>query len=104
MIRRVRIQGYKSLQDIDIELAPLTIVIGPNAAGKSNLLDALGLLSRMATSSHRATEAQRRRDLARLRKKAFVLSVSVPRSGVFQESPNRNSRGGSRRPARPCPA
>lgn len=49
MIRRVRIQGYKSLKDIDIVLEPLTIVIGPNAAGKSNLLDALGLLSRMVT-------------------------------------------------------
>jgi len=50
VIRRVRIQGYKSLKDVDIQLEPLTVVIGPNAAGKSNLLDALGLLSRMATS------------------------------------------------------
>ena len=50
MIRRVRIQGYKSLKDVNIELEPLTVVIGPNAAGKSNLLDALGLLSRMVTS------------------------------------------------------
>ena len=46
MIRRIAIQGYKSLQDIDLRLDPLTIVIGPNAAGKSNLLDAIGLLSR----------------------------------------------------------
>ena len=50
MIKRVRIQRYKSLKDVDINLEPLTVVIGPNAAGKSNLLDALGLLSRMATS------------------------------------------------------
>ncbi len=50
MIRRVRVQGYKSLKDVNIELAPLTVVVGPNAAGKSNLLDALGLLSRMVTS------------------------------------------------------
>ena len=46
MIRRIAIQGYKSLQDVNLHLDPLTIVIGPNAAGKSNLLDAIGLLSR----------------------------------------------------------
>jgi predicted ATPase len=36
---------------VDIRLEPLTVVIGPNAAGKSNLLDALGLLSQMVTSN-----------------------------------------------------
>jgi len=50
MIRRVKIQGYKSLKDIEVELQPLTVIIGPNAAGKSNLFDALGLLSRLVTS------------------------------------------------------
>src|SRR3990172_2514290 len=49
MIRRVQIQGYKSLRDVSMELQPLMLIIGPNAAGKSNLFDALGLLSRMAT-------------------------------------------------------
>ena len=49
MITRVVINGYKSLWDVDIELGALTLVIGPNASGKSNLLDALGLLSRMVT-------------------------------------------------------
>ena len=47
MIRRVFIKGYKSLEDVDLELKPLTVIIGPNASGKSNLLDALGLLSRI---------------------------------------------------------
>ncbi len=46
MIRRIAIRGYKSLEHVDLRLEPLTIVIGPNAAGKSNLLDAIGLLSR----------------------------------------------------------
>ena len=48
MIRRIAIDGYKSLQGVETSLEPLTVVIGPNAAGKSNLLDAIGLLSRTA--------------------------------------------------------
>ncbi len=50
MIRRVRIDGYKSLHDIEIELSPLTLIVGSNATGKSNLFDALRLLSRVVTS------------------------------------------------------
>lgn len=50
MIRRVRVLNYKSLREVEIELNPLTVFIGPNASGKSNLFDALGLLSRMVTS------------------------------------------------------
>ena len=49
MIRHVKIQGYKSLRNVDIDLSSLTLILGPNAAGKSNLLDALALLSRMGT-------------------------------------------------------
>ena len=50
MIRRVRIEGYKSLQSVELELRPLTLIVGPNAAGKSNLFDALRLLSRIVAS------------------------------------------------------
>ena len=49
MITRVAIKGYKSLRDVDLDVGVLTVVIGPNASGKSNLLDAMGLLSRMVT-------------------------------------------------------
>lgn len=50
MLKRIKIKGYKSLIDVDIALQPLSVLFGPNAAGKSNFLDALQLLSRMATS------------------------------------------------------
>ncbi len=52
MISRLKIQGYKSLVDVEVELAPLTVVFGANAAGKSNLLDAVNLLARMVTSEN----------------------------------------------------
>lgn len=50
MIRRVKIEGYKSLRNVELRLEPLTVIFGPNAAGKSNLFDALALLSRMVTA------------------------------------------------------
>jgi predicted ATPase len=50
MIRRIHIQRYKSLRDVDVELRPLSVLFGPNAAGKSNFIDALQLLSRIAGS------------------------------------------------------
>jgi predicted ATPase len=50
MLKRIKIQGYKSLVDVEVEFQPLTVLFGPNAAGKSNLLDALQLLSSLATS------------------------------------------------------
>ncbi len=49
MLKRVKIQGYKSLKDVEVQLQPLTVLFGPNASGKSNFLDALQLLSRIAT-------------------------------------------------------
>jgi predicted ATPase len=50
MLNRIVIKGYKSLQDVDVTLQPLSVLFGPNATGKSNFLDALQLLSRLATS------------------------------------------------------
>jgi predicted ATPase len=43
-LRRVRVRGYKSIGFCDVGLQPLTILVGRNAAGKSNFLDALAFL------------------------------------------------------------
>lgn len=50
MIRRFKIEGYKSLAGLEVRLCPLTVLFGPNAVGKSNFLDAIQLLSRLVTS------------------------------------------------------
>jgi predicted ATPase len=50
MIRRIHVRNYKSLRDVDVTLKPLSVLFGPNAAGKSNFIDALQLLSRIASS------------------------------------------------------
>ncbi|MCD6327975.1 AAA family ATPase, partial [bacterium] len=49
MIKRIKIEGYKSFKSLDLKLSPVSVIFGPNASGKSNLLDAIQLLSRMAT-------------------------------------------------------
>ena len=43
-LRRVRIRGYKSIEFCDVTLEPLTVLVGRNASGKSNFLDALAFL------------------------------------------------------------
>ena len=48
MITYLKINGFKSFHNFEMEFTPLTIVAGTNAAGKSNLFDALNLLSRLA--------------------------------------------------------
>jgi predicted ATPase len=45
MLKRVRVAGWKSIKDQTIELTPLTVVIGANGAGKSNLLSLFKLLN-----------------------------------------------------------
>ena len=50
MLKRVHIEGFKSLADVEVHLEPLTVLFGPNASGKSNFLDALLLLSKLGTS------------------------------------------------------
>jgi len=40
----MQITNFKSLVDVELRLAPLTILMGPPGSGKSNILDALGLV------------------------------------------------------------
>jgi predicted ATPase len=50
MLTRIHIQGYKSLKNVEVRLSELSVLFGPNAVGKSNFLDCLQLLSKLATS------------------------------------------------------
>ena len=49
MLRRFAVKGFKSLIHVEHELPRLVVLAGPNAAGKSNFLDAIQALSRLAT-------------------------------------------------------
>lgn len=41
---RVAIRNYKSIEDLELELGRVTVLIGPPAAGKSNILEAIALV------------------------------------------------------------
>jgi len=50
LLKHLKVHGFKSLADLEVSFPRLTVLFGPNAAGKSNLLEAVQLISRIATS------------------------------------------------------
>ncbi len=48
MITRIEIDGFKTFEQFSVDLAPFVIIAGTNGSGKSNLFDALMLLSSIA--------------------------------------------------------
>lgn len=49
MITKVIIKNFKSIKNLEIELAPLTILIGPNGSGKTSILEAIALMSQASS-------------------------------------------------------
>ncbi|WP_281227804.1 AAA family ATPase [Flavobacterium aquiphilum] len=52
MITYIKINGFKSFHNFEMEFTPFTVIAGANASGKSNLFDSLTLLSRLADSDN----------------------------------------------------
>ena len=50
MLTKLTVRSFKSLDDVTVELPRLAVLFGPNAAGKSNLLDAIQALSWMGNA------------------------------------------------------
>ena len=61
MITKIKINGFKSFHNFEMSFTPFTIIAGTNASGKSNLFDALELLSKLAESDNikKALQSQR---------------------------------------------
>ena len=61
MIKEIDIENYKSIQKLKLKLGRVTVLIGENGCGKSNILEAIALsaasagnkLARHATRRHR---------------------------------------------------
>jgi hypothetical protein len=48
MITKISIESFKSIEKMEIELGNLNVFVGANGSGKSNLLEAIGVLSAAA--------------------------------------------------------
>ncbi len=81
MIRTLRIERFKSLVKLELELGQINVFIGANGSGKSNLLEGLGVLG-AAASGRVDDEALLRRGVRpgvpRLYKTAFPTKDKVP--------------------------
>lgn len=51
MITELRLQNWKSFSDAKLYIDPITILIGTNASGKSNIFDALKMLCTLASTA-----------------------------------------------------
>ena len=60
MLTRIKIDGFKSFTNFEMEFSSLTVIAGTNASGKSNLFDALKLLSRLAGVDLRTAFSEQR--------------------------------------------
>jgi predicted ATPase len=81
ILRSARIRHYKSLDDTTIEFAqPVTVIVGPNAVGKSNLVDCLRFV-RDAVASDLEHAIGLRGGLTRVRQwsrtKPFKISIGL---------------------------
>ena len=50
-IERIGIQGFRRLEDVNIEMRPMMVLIGANGVGKTSFMDALSILADSAKGS-----------------------------------------------------
>ncbi|MBX6354164.1 MAG: AAA family ATPase [Thermoflavifilum sp.] len=84
MFKRLIIQNWRNFRNVDVELSSRTFLVGPNASGKSNLLDVFRFLHDIAKTGGGFQHAVRQRggvskirSLSARRQPAVVIEVSL---------------------------
>src|SRR5260370_27848809 len=62
----IRLTRFKAFEELEIDLAPVTVLIGKNNAGKSTVLHALALLAQSANATSHRTPPECTGDLVDL--------------------------------------
>lgn len=76
-VKRVWLSDFRSHSSADVDLSPgLTVVVGPNGTGKTNLLEAVAWLATAASFRGVTTEALIRRDAG-----SAVIRAEIEREG-----------------------
>jgi predicted ATPase len=93
MLTRLEIDGFKTFSRFAVDLEPFTAIVGPNASGKSNLFDAIKLLSLLSSTDVRTAmmalrgepnELFRRTPNNQSKKMTLAAEVLLPPRGVDQ--------------------
>lgn len=83
MLKQLKIKDFKSIEDADLRLAPLTILTGANSSGKSTAIQALMLLIKYSGSANRFSMDELLRYLDNFsairnkKKNAKVINITV---------------------------
>ncbi|HMD96639.1 MAG TPA: AAA family ATPase [Terriglobia bacterium] len=95
MITKVRVGSFKSLESLEVELGLVNVFVGANGSGKSNLLEAVGVLS-AASFGRVDDESLLRRGVRpgvpQLYKSAFPHKKSERRPHIFFGAENSTGR------------
>lgn len=75
-LKSARIKNFKSLGDVELSFRDLTILVGPNASGKSNCLEALSYLSNLLAISP-ISQAGGKQRLLRYNSEQMFFTISV---------------------------
>lgn len=60
MIHRFQVQNFKSIIDVDVELADVTVLVGKSGTGKSNFVEAIRTLRDILSSQQQRSELQQK--------------------------------------------
>lgn len=58
MIKRIKIRDFKSIRDVDLELDPVTVLVGRSGTGKSNLVQAIRFLRNLLIKPQEAVTCE----------------------------------------------
>ena len=85
-ITKIWAKNFRSIEYAELELDPLTVLVGPNASGKSNLLDVVGFLGDAARHGLE-TAITRRGGIDSIGRRSHTGRVSGPEVGFRYEFP-----------------
>jgi predicted ATPase len=92
-IRKLILKNWKNFATVEVEIPDRLFLVGPNASGKSNFLDAFRFLRDLASSGGGLQEAVRRRGgvsaircLAARRESDIELGVEIEQSSAGKQS------------------